>query len=129
MMLLGCGTDIVFNSRFQGKSDEFLSKLLNECELKKINECVSTSKRVETIGSLFALKEAVSKALGFSLFDVGIKNITVENDKKGKPLVSLNSTLLNQIKAYYKISTVNILSSISHEKDYSVAFAVFEGEA
>lgn len=126
-MLLGCGTDIVLNSRFFGKSDAFLRKLFIDSEVKKINECATLTKKAETAGSLFALKEAVSKALGFSLFDVGIKNITVKNDERGKPVVSLAEPVLARVMRFYNISDVNLLSSISHEEDYSVAFVVFEG--
>lgn len=126
-MLLGCGTDIVLNSRFLGKSDAFLRKLFIDSEVKKINECATLTKKAETAGSLFALKEAVSKALGFSLFDVGIKNITVKNDERGKPVVSLAEPVLARVMRFYNINDVNLLSSISHEEDYSVAFVVFEG--
>ena len=126
-MLLGCGTDIVLNSRFFCKSDAFLRKLFIDSEVKKINECATLTKKAETAGSLFALKEAVSKALGFSLFDVGIKNITVKNDERGKPVVSLAEPVLARVMRFYNISDVNLFSSISHEEDYSVAFVVFEG--
>lgn len=126
-MLFGIGTDIVKNSRFLNKPDSFLEELFNESEMIKIKVQVSQKRKAETAGSLFALKEAVSKSLGFSLFECGIKNIIIINTINGSTKVILSEALREKVLKNFKINDYTIYSSLSHEEDYSVAFATFEG--
>ncbi len=79
--------------------------------------------RKESISFLagrWAAKEAVGKALGVGL-KCGISNIEVLNDLNGVPYVTLHKDAKTQAKL---LGVERIELSISHEKDYSVAFVV-----
>ena len=124
MKTLGVGVDIVDNSRIKKsiKNKRFLSRVFSNSEIvsskKNINKASFFSKR-------FAAKEAFSKALGTG-FRNGIyfNDISVVNDKYGKPSFKINKKLKNFIKKKFKASNLNVFLSISDEKKHSIAFVV-----
>ncbi|GAB4432881.1 MAG: holo-ACP synthase [bacterium] len=117
-MIEGIGVDIVDIRRIDNITkrygDRFVSKVLTEGELKK---SVIT---IKDIASAFAAKEAFVKALGTGFRGIGLKDIEVYNDEKGKPFYLFSSKIE---KGFGKIRSH---LSISHEKDYVVAMAVIE---
>ena len=124
MKTLGVGVDIVDNSRIKRsiKNKRFLSRVFSNSEIinskKNINKASFFSKR-------FAAKEAFSKALGTG-FRNGIyfNDISIVNDKYGKPSFKINKKLKNFIKQKFKANNLNIFLSISDEKKHSIAFVV-----
>ena len=72
---------------------------------------------------LFRSKEAVLKALGVGMRGgFGFKDITIDHDEKGAPVVVLN----NEIKTYMKknkIKCKQMLVSIAHDGEYATAIA------
>jgi len=72
------------------------------------------------IAGKFAAKEAVAKALGTG-FRFRWHDIEVLNDESGRPRVYLSGKAL----ALSKTMNINeVLVSISHSRDYAVAFAI-----
>ena len=124
MQTLGVGVDIIQNSRIKKaiKNKKFLSRIFSKIEIinskKKNNKSGYFSKR-------FAAKEAFSKALG-SGFKNGLNfnDISVVNDRYGKPSIKLNSKLKNIINKRFKTVKANVFLSISDEKKHSIAFVV-----
>ncbi len=67
----------------------------------------------------FAVKEAVVKALGEYLTDrPPLSSLQILNDHSGRPYVQLPDALAD------KLANVDILVSISHDKNYAVGMAV-----
>jgi holo-[acyl-carrier-protein] synthase len=114
------GVDIIEICRIEtvikrwGKT--FLERVFTPSELRLYNNTPSLAAR-------FAAKEAVLKAL--SACDKGIswQDIEILAENNGKPLVNLTG----KAKLYADALTISKMNiSISHSRDYAVAFAIGE---
>lgn len=103
-MIIGIGTDIVQNSRVNPK---IAKRVLTTAEFAVYTEKHDDLKR-EYLASRFAAKEAIVKATNKRFL---INQIEVLNSPEGKPYCS-------------NISGIEL--SISHEREYSVAFAIYQ---
>lgn len=114
MNIKGIGVDIEEIKRFKSlpyKSNrDFYNKIFTD---KEIRYCLSKSDPYPHFTARFAAKEAVSKALNQSVYRA--KSIEISNDKTGKPLLKL-----------HKDPKSKILISLSHTKDYAIAFAIVQ---
>ena len=126
MSTLGIGVDIIDNSRIKKSitNKKFVSRIFSNDEIirskKAFNKTAFFSKR-------FAAKEAFSKALGTG-FRKGLNfnDISIINDKYGKPSIKLNNKLQSIIKKKFKKKKINVYLSISDEKKHSIAFVILE---
>lgn len=125
-MILGTGIDLVKNQRIEELiakyKDRFLNKVYTENE---IDYCQQKAKPAVSFAARFAAKEALLKALGTGLRNNSWQDIEVKNDKLGKPELKLSGK--TKAKAD-KMQVKSIFLSISHEKVYSIAQVVLEGE-
>jgi len=126
MKILGIGVDIVENSRIKKslKNNQFINRIFTSSEIllgKKIkNKVPYYSKR-------FAAKEAFSKSIGTGFRDnLNFKDISVVNDKFGKPYFVITDKIKKIIKKQFKISSFNFFISISDEKKYSIAYVILQ---
>ena len=124
MKIIGNGVDIVQNSRIKSaiKNQNFIKKIFSEYEIlmqhKRLNKVNFFAKR-------FAAKEAFLKALGTGLTSgISFKDITVKNNKKGKPKMIVNEKIKKIIYKKFKIRKFNIFLSLADEKKHSVAFVI-----
>ena len=126
MKTIGIGVDIVDNLRIKKsiKSKTFLKKIFTK---KEIFLSSKTSAKSSYFAKRFAAKEAFAKSLGTG-FRNGFyfKDISIINDRLGKPSFYINNKLDNLIKKKFKIKRFNFLLSISDEKKYSLAFVIFQ---
>ncbi len=111
-MKLHAGTDIVSVKRIEkaylkfGK--RFAKRILTESEMKEFE---IRKDKISFLASRFAAKEAIYKAYSISPFSWQRMEII----KKGaKPLVKIDGKIIKEISL-----------SISHEKDFAIAFCVF----
>ena len=75
----------------------------------------------------FAAKEAFVKSLGTGFRNgFNFKDISIINDKLGKPSFFITKKIKNIIKKRFKINSFNFFLSISDEKKYSIAFVIFQ---
>ena len=126
MKIIGIGVDIVKNSRIK-------KSILNRSFLDRVftNEEILISKNKKNKSSYFAkrfaAKEAFSKALGTGFRDdFNFKDISVINDKLGKPSFFISKKIKNMIKKKFKIRKFNFFLSISDEEKYSIAFVILQ---
>ena len=126
MKIIGTGIDIVENSRIKKSilSNSFLNRIFTTEEI-----LISKNMRNKSsyFAKRFAAKEAFVKSLGTGFrngFD--FQDISVINDKLGKPSFFINKKIKNMIKKKFKINTFNFFLSISDEKKYSIAFVIFQ---
>ena len=126
MKIIGTGVDIVENSRIKKSitNNSFLNRVFTNKEIlisKKIKN------KTSYFAKRFAAKEAFVKSLGTGFRDgLNLKDISVINDKLGKPSFFINKKIKNLIKKRFKINSFNFFLSISDEKKYSIAFVVFQ---
>ena len=122
MNILGIGVDIVENSRIKKiiTNKKFLQRIYTNDELKKSK---SIKNKISFFSKRFAAKEAFSKALGTG-FRKGLhfKDISISNDKLGKPSIKINKKLKELVTKKFNIKKIKIYLSISDEKKYSIAF-------
>ena len=126
MKILGIGVDIVENSRIAKllKSNLFIKRVFSDSEIlisKKLrNKKSYFSKR-------FAAKEAFAKSIGIGFRDdLNFKDISIVNDKYGKPSFTINVKIKKIIKKQFKTTSFNFFLSISDEKKYSVAYVILQ---
>ena len=126
MKIIGTGVDIVENSRMK-------KLILNNLLLNRVftNKEILISKNMKNRSSYFAkrfaAKEAFVKALGTGFRNgFNFKDISVINDKLGKPSFFITKKIKNLIKKRFKINSFNFFLSISDEKKYSIAFVIFQ---
>ena len=126
MKIIGTGVDIVENSRIKKSiaNNSFLNRVFTNKEIlisKKIKN------KTSYFAKRFAAKEAFVKSLGTGFrYGLNLKDISIINDKLGKPSFSINKKIKNLIKKRFKINSFNFFLSISDEKKYSIAFVVFQ---
>ena len=124
-MVVGLGVDIVQNERIRGIidkwGDKFLEKIFTKTELDFINK---HEQKLQRYASNYAVKEAFVKALGTGFRNgINFHNIQVRRDELGKPFIEL----MGSTKSFADQKGINkIHTTISHEKDYSVAVVIFE---
>jgi len=126
MKTLGIGVDIVKNSRIRKSitNKNFLLRIFTKDE---INKSKKTKNKIAFFSKRFAAKEAFSKALGTGFREtLNFKDISITNNKNGKPSIKINNKLHNLIKKKFKTKKINVLLSISDESEYSIAFVILE---
>ena len=123
-MILGTGIDLLKVSRVKKILDKygdiFLKKVFSEDEIKKNKKIIFKANK---LAKSFATKEAFVKALGTGFTkEISFKDISLKNEKNGKPFINLS----NRVQKYIKKKTPNVYKiiinvSISDEKDYVIS--------
>ncbi len=100
-MNIGC--DIVENKRLKNKDKRFIELILTKKEIEEYKV-----KGLSYLCGRFAAKEAIIKALP-NTKKLNFLDLEILNDKNGKPICNLK----------------NVAISISHEKNYTIATALY----
>ena len=126
MKIYGIGTDIVSVDRIKKslKNNDFISRIFSKQEITK---CKKLSNLNNCYAKRFAAKEAFAKSIGTGFRDnFNFKDISIINDKFGKPSFQINQKIINIVKKKFKISSFNFFLSISDEKKYSIAYVILQ---
>ena len=121
--MLTTGVDIIEIQRvrevLQRWGDRFLARIFTPDEIAYCRG------RAPNLAARFAAKEAVMKALGTGVRGVGWKDIEVARQKSGATYI----LLYNRASVRAEKQGVRSLSlSMSHSRDYAVAFVVGYGD-
>ena len=126
MKILGIGVDIIDNSRIAKslENNQFIKRIFSNSEILTANKIKNKngyySKR-------FAAKEAFAKSIGTGFREnFNFKDISIVNDKLGKPSFLINTKIKNIVKKQFKTSSFNFFLSISDEKKYSIAYVILQ---
>ncbi len=126
MKIFGIGVDIVENNRFKKliKKKIFINRIFSQKELNifknKKNKILYLSKR-------FSAKEAFVKSLGTGFrYNLCFRDISILNDKKGKPYFLFNKKIKDILKKKYKLNSFKAHLSLSDEKKHSVSYVVLQ---
>ncbi len=126
MKPLGIGVDIIDNFRIKKSlsNKKFLLRIFSKSEIKKSKKILN---KTAFFAKRFAAKEAFSKALGTGFRNgLNFNDISVVNDKYGKPTIKLSNKLKNIISKMFKTKKINIFLSFADEKKHSIAFVIIE---
>ena len=122
MSIYGIGTDIVSIKRIKMslKNENFIKRIYDYQEVLKCKKAVNQH---NCYAKRFAAKEAFSKALGTGISDgINFNEITVLNNRSGKPYINLKGETKKIIKKIFKQKKTKISLSLSDEGEYAVAF-------
>jgi len=110
------GIDIVSHKRIEKVFKQFKYKFLEKIYTKnEIEYCLNKKSFVECLSARFAAKEACIKAIyQYCSVRLEMKQIEICGKRNEAAVIKIYSDKLD-------ISNLEILLSISHEKDYSVA--------
>ena len=126
MKIIGAGVDIVENSRIKKSilNKSFLYRVFTK---EEISISKKTKNKVNYFAKRFAAKEAFVKSLGTGFRNnFNFKDISVINDKLGKPSFFITKKIKNMIKKKFNTSNFAFFLSISDEKKYSIAFVILQ---
>ena len=124
-MIFGVGCDIAKVSRFEKwvLSKDMISRFYNENE--HVSENAGLQRKCEFYASRFAAKEAFSKVLGTGIRGFNLNEVFISKDDNEKPEIKVlgnaKKMLEEKCGEKYKIHV-----SLSHEKEYALAFVVIE---
>ena len=124
MKIIGVGVDIVDNTRIKNsiKKKNFISRIFSK---KEINQSKKIKDKTNYYSKRFAAKESLSKAIGTGFSNnLNFKDITIVNDKYGKPHYELNNKVKKLIYSKFNVKKIKISLSLADEKKYSIAFSV-----
>jgi holo-[acyl-carrier protein] synthase len=121
-MILRTGVDLIEINRvaevIARHGNHYLDRVYTPVELEQCG------KRTESLAGRFAAKEAVAKALGCGIGDVGWKEIEILGDEQNAPVLTLHGAA--ELKAS-ELGLTNWSVSLSHSLSHVVALAVAIG--
>ena len=122
-MIIRSGIDIIDIRRIEKTIKKYNFRFKNRCfHYDEIKKSESRIKSIESYAKRYAAKEACAKALGTGLAKgVFWKDIEIQNDKNGKPIVKLHNKALKFINSIFKKNQCSIEISLSDEKNYAIA--------
>lgn len=121
-MMLVTGVDIIEVDRvrrgLQRYGRRFADRFFTAAEQDQCGD------RAASLAGRFAVKEAVSKALGTGIGDVAWKEIEVINDERGRPTLVLHGAARHLAR---EMGLHEWAISLSHTQTHAVGFAVALG--
>ena len=126
MKILGIGVDIVENSRITKslKNKNFIKRIFSNAEILTAKKTTNAN---NYYAKRFAAKEAFAKSIGTGIReDLNFKDISIINNKLGKPSFVINKKIKEIIKKEFKITSFNFFLSISDENKYSIAYVILQ---
>jgi holo-[acyl-carrier protein] synthase len=129
-MIISNGIDIIDIRRIKKTIVKYNHKFKKRCfHSGEINRSESRIKSIESYAKRYAAKEACAKALGTGLArGVFWKDIEVQNNKFGKPIIKLHNKALKFLKSLNKNNECSISVSLSDEKNYAIANVIIYGK-
>ena len=126
MNIYGIGVDIIDNRRIKKliKNKSFLKRIFSKNELKSIK---TKKNKILFLAKRFSAKEAFVKSLGSGFRNnLCFKDISILNDKKGKPYFLFNKKLKTILKKKYNLNSFKVYLSLSDEKKHSVSYVILQ---
>ncbi len=124
MQIIGNGVDIIDNIRIKNsiKNINFIKRIYSNTEVK---ESKKVRNKINFFAKRFAAKEAFVKSIGTGFRkNINFKDISVKNNKNGKPQLVINKKIKKMIKKNFKMTDFKIFLSLSDEKKHSIAFVI-----
>ena len=126
MKIFGIGVDIVENNRFKKllKKNNFVNRI---CSQKELYVFKNKKNKISYLSKRFSAKEAFVKSLGTGFrHNLCFTDISILNDKKGKPYFLFSKRLKDILKKKYKLNNFKAHLSLSDEKKHSISYVVLQ---
>ncbi len=131
-MIIGMGSDLIDIGRIEKTLERFgsrfIQRVFSDAEIGKAERRRAAGTHIATYAKRFAAKEACSKALGTGFSNgVYMKDISVENDACGKPVLRLSNGALARAQALLPPGkTLSIHLTLTDEPPLAQAQVVIE---
>ena len=130
-MIHGIGSDIInikrIESAYKKYGTRFLNRIYSSNELEYYKKILNPHKAINFLAKRFAAKEAFSKAFGTGIRGgISFKEIEVNNDALGKPLICLYGKTKQIVDGYFENKSYTIFVTLKDEDHYALAFVVIE---
>jgi len=122
-MIIGIGTDIIEVERIANACEKYGKRFLDRIFTKTEQDYCESFNDTKYVhyAARFAMKESFSKAIGTGLTQgFRFTEVSIVNQINGKPNVVLEGDLKT------KWETVRIHVSLSHTREYAVAYIIIE---
>ncbi len=126
MKIIGIGIDIVENNRFKEliKKKKFINRI---CSPKEIDNFKKKNNKISYLSKRFSAKEAFVKALGSGFRNkLCFNDISILNDRRGKPYFLFNQKIKNILRNKYKLIKFKAHLSLSDEKKHSISYVILQ---
>ena len=126
MKIFGVGVDIVDNNRFKRlfKKKNFINRI---CSQKEKVSLRNKKNKILFLAKRFSAKEAFVKALGSGFRNkLCFNDISILNDKRGKPYFFFNQKIKNILRNKYKLIKFKAHLSLSDEKKHSISYVILQ---
>ena len=126
MEILGLGIDLIKKKRIKKliNNKKFLERIYSP---REILISMKFKNKINFFAKRFAAKEAFVKSIGSGFRkNLNFNDVSIINNKHGKPSFLITNKLKIIIKKKFKIKSFNFLLSISDEKNYSIAIVIFQ---
>ncbi|MCL2481529.1 MAG: holo-ACP synthase [Spirochaetaceae bacterium] len=122
-MIIGMGIDIVRIDRMKKwiVRPLLMERYFHEKEIENVKS--KDAGAAMYFAARFAAKEAFGKALGTGLMGISLKEIQIENNINGKPVINLYGKAKD---AFEKTGGTTIHVSLTHETDNALAVVIIE---
>lgn len=123
-MILGIGADIVDIRRIRMAllRPDWLQRTCSQGEIDFLTAAKADC--AQRVAGNFAAKESVLKALGSGLSLARLREIEILRGEAGQPVAVLSGSMGRRLALH---GAARLWVSISHEKEYAVAQAIWEG--
>jgi holo-[acyl-carrier protein] synthase len=122
MINLKTGIDLVEIRRIEQAIQRYGDRLLNRIYTPM--EIVAVGSNIASLAARFAAKEAVSKALGTGIGDIGWREIEILYSEANAPVVYLKG---NAKKKAEELGLSDWSLSLSHTNEYAIAVVIAVG--
>lgn len=122
-MIIGIGTDIIEVQRIANACEKYGERFLNRIFTQTEQDYCESFNDTKYVhyAARFAMKESFSKAIGTGLTQgFRFTEVSIVNQQNGKPDVVLEGDLKTKWEKF------RIHVSLSHTRDYAVAFIIIE---
>jgi holo-[acyl-carrier protein] synthase len=119
--MLTNGVDIIEISRIRNMVKRWGNRFLNRIYTER--ELLICQRRPNRLASRFAGKEAVMKALGTGIRGISWREIEIDSEPSGKPVVNLYGKAKAKAES---LGLEELAISLSDSREYSVAFVIGE---
>lgn len=126
-MIYGIGADISKVERFEKwvKNPRIIERFFNHCEIESQDKNKNLRFLCEHYAARFSAKEAFAKALGSGFSGLSLEDFGIVKNNEGKPEFFFGENTKKIIDNRCGLNW-NIKVSLSHEKEYALAFVVIE---
>ena len=106
------------------KKKQFINRI---CSSKELYNLKKKNNKISFLSKRFSAKESFVKALGTGFRNnLCFTDISILNDKKGKPYFLFNKKIKDILKKKFKLNSFKAHLSLSDEKKHSISYVVLQ---